>query len=53
MADIRDAQKCFIGDDGYMYCNFVVRNGKVIKSVKGWIRFFVGHVTKQKTRPEV
>jgi len=35
-----EAQQCFLGDDGFWRCNFVVRNGKEIRSKTGkWLKF--------------
>ena len=48
MVDLHEGQICFVGDDGYMYCNFTVRGGKITRSLKGWIRFFVGHRKQKK-----
>ena len=36
-----EKQKCFIGDDGYVRCNYIFRNGKIIRTRSGkWMRFF-------------
>jgi hypothetical protein len=48
MVDLHEGQQCFRGDDGYMYCNFVVRRGKIVRSLKGWMKFFVGHRKQKK-----
>ena len=35
-----EAQKCFVGDDGFRRCNYVFRNGKIIQSKSGkWLKF--------------
>ena len=37
---VEEVQKCFLGDDNYWRCNFVVRKGKKIESKKGiWLKF--------------
>lgn len=35
-----ETQVCFIGNDNFWRCNFVIRNGKEIRSKKGkWLKF--------------
>ncbi len=34
------AQRCFVGDDGFRCCNYIVRNGNVLWTKSGkWWRF--------------
>ena len=34
---------------GYIFCNFIVRNGKIVKSKTGkWLRFPISKLTTQK-----
>lgn len=32
-------QICFLGEDGYMYCNAIVKNGKLVFSKGKWFKF--------------
>ena len=35
-----EAQRCFLGDDGFWRCNFVIKNGREIRSKNGkWLKF--------------
>lgn len=34
-AEIEEAQKCFVDDEGFMVCNFVIRKGKKVRSHSG------------------
>lgn len=42
-----EPQQCFYSD-GFMYCNYVVRNNAIIKGRKGWIKFPVQNRNKNK-----
>lgn len=44
MINLHEGQRCFVTKDGYYrVCNFVVRNGSIIRSLKGWLKFYIGH----------
>ena len=50
MTDIKDtqeAQQCFYAD-GFLYCNYVVRNETIIKGRSGWLKFPVQYKKKNK-----
>ncbi len=40
---------CFIGSDGFMYCNAIFKNGKLILAKTKWFRFKPKPL-KQKTK---
>ena len=43
-----DKQICFITTDGYMVCNTIYRNGKLIRNKSGkWFRFLPKKKTKR------
>lgn len=45
------AQQCFLGDDGYMYCNAVMRNGTLVFSKSGkWFRFPANRRSRKKKK---
>jgi hypothetical protein len=47
-------QVCFVAD-GFMFCNYVNRNGVIVESVSGkWLKFpFRGGSIKNKSLPDV
>ncbi len=50
---LRSVQHCFVSG-GYMFCNFIIRGGKVIYSKKGYMRFPVrSRKDKRKTKIEI
>jgi hypothetical protein len=50
---MNEEQRCFVNDQGYMLCNYIVRNGEAVYTKSGkWWRWFVGiprWVKKQET----
>ena len=53
MIDLQGEQQLCFQSGGFIVCNFVIRNGKIIKSKKGkWLRF-PAYLKKKATKDKV